>query len=75
MENQSIEIGDQVSVRGKEGVWTVVGLRPDGSLYEIQLGRDGATKQFAQMDSVTLVSKAAKPPIEPGFYPGSPLMR
>ena len=74
MEDQSIEIRDDVSVEGLEGVWTIVGLRPGDGLYEIQLGRDGATKQFAKMDMVALVKKAAKPKKEPGFYPGSSIM-
>jgi hypothetical protein len=74
MEDQSIGIGDDVSVDGLDGVWKIVGLRPGDGLCEIQFGRDGATKQFAKMNLVSLVKKAPRPATEPGFYPGSSIM-
>ncbi|MES2392937.1 MAG: hypothetical protein V4555_14925 [Acidobacteriota bacterium] len=68
MSGQSIEMHDFVTIEGEVGTWETVGWRDSEPLWEVQLGRDAATKRFVVSEKLTLVQKAAKPELEPGFY-------
>jgi hypothetical protein len=74
MEKHTLEIDDLVSVQGANGNWRIVGTRDLEPKFLVQLGLDGATIKFARSETITLLEKAKKPDIEPGFYPDRSIM-
>jgi hypothetical protein len=74
MEDEVIEMHDFVSVEGQLGTWETVGSRTSEPIWEVQLGRDAATKHWENSANLTLVRKASKPTAEPGFYPARGIM-
>ena len=71
MENEVIEMNDLVSVEGAPGARKTVGHRDGEPQWEVQLGRDAGSKQWVNSAKLTLVHKALKAELEPGFYPPS----
>jgi hypothetical protein len=75
MNDNVLEMGDNVSIQDKSGVWVIVGYRSAGEPhFEVQLGSDAATKHWENTDKLSLVQKAKKPDVEPGFYPSKSIM-
>ena len=67
---ERVAVGDLVKISGESGVWTVVAARVRNlePKFQVQLGNDPSTVQWAQSDVVTLLQKALKPDNDPGVY-------
>lgn len=74
MEEDKLEITDEVSVDGKQGMWKIVGYRSLEPCWEVQLGNNASSRSFERTERLTLVSEAEKPKLEPGLYPTSGIM-
>ena len=70
MELQNFDI---VGVDGQTEEWIIVGTGPV-DFFTIQLGLDAATQQIVKGARLTLIRKAPKPDVEPGFYPERSIM-
>ncbi len=74
MGQDKIEMFDEASLAGDEGVWTIIGTRTEEPKYQVQLGKDAATMKYARSESLLLVRKAETPATEAGFYPDRSIM-
>lgn len=72
--SETLELRDKVSIKGEAGVWTIMQGRTLEPRFQVQLGNDAATVRFVNSGDLTLVSKAEKPQLEPGFYPTRSIM-
>ncbi len=61
MQKLAFNSGDDVSVGGRQGIWTIVGLRDAEPHFQVQLGANAASQEWVKTEALTLVQSVKAP--------------